>query len=84
MEFVNVRELKLHTSQVLKRIGKRGWAIILSRGKPKAALIPLSEDEIEDVVLQSPTFLKGLREADADYRRKGGVTLSEARKQLGL
>ena len=84
MEFVNVRELKLHTARVLERVGKRGWAIILKRGKPKAAIIPLDEDDIEDVVLRSPEFLKELRAAHAEHRRKGGVTLQEARKQLGL
>ena len=84
MEFVNVRELKLHTSQVLGRVTNGGWAIILSRGKPKAAIVGLTEDEIEDVVLKHPAFLKELRAAHAEYRRKGGITLQEARKQLGL
>ena len=84
MTFVNVRELKLRTGDVLNRVAKGGWAIILRRGKPKAALIGLTEDDIEDVVLKSPGFLKTLRAAHAEYRRKGGVTLSEARKRLGL
>ena len=84
MDFVNVRELKLHTSKVLTRVGKKGWVIVLSRGKPKAALLPLSEDDIEDVVLRTPRFIKELRAAHTEYRRKGGVTLDEARKQLGL
>ena len=84
MDFVNVRDLKLHTRQVLNRVAKGGWAIILRRGKPKAALIGLSEDDIEDVVFRSPGFVKELRKAHGEYRRKGGVTLQEARKQLGL
>jgi antitoxin (DNA-binding transcriptional repressor) of toxin-antitoxin stability system len=84
MQFVNVRELKLHTGQVLDRLPRRGLAIVLSHGKPKAALMPLSEDDIEDVVLRSPKFLKELRAAHAEYRRKGGISLEEARKQLGL
>lgn len=84
MTFVNVRELKLRTGDVLDRVAKGGWAIILKRGKPKAALIGLTEDDIEDIVLKSPGFLKTLRAAHAEYRRKGGVTLNEARKRLGL
>ena len=84
MDFVNVRELKLHTSKVLSRVGKKGWAIVLSRGKPTAALIALSEDDIEDLVLKSPAFLKELRAAQIEHRKKGGITLEEARKQLGL
>jgi prevent-host-death family protein len=84
MTFVNVRELKVRTGDVLNRVAKGGWAIILRRGRPKAALIGLTEDDIEDIVLKSPGFLKTLRGAHAEYRRKGGVTLSEARKRLGL
>ena len=84
MEFVNVRELKLHTGQVLNRLTKRGWAIVLSHGKPRAALMPLTEDDIEDMILRSPAFLKSLRAAHTEYRRKGGVTIEQARKQLGL
>ena len=84
MTFVNVRELKLHTGQVLNRLHKGGWAIVLSRGKPKAALMRLSEDDIEDIVLKSPALLKQLETAHAEYRRKGGVTLKEARQRLGL
>ena len=84
MDFVNVRELKLHTSRVLKRAGKHGWAIVLNRGKPTAALIPLTEDDIEDVVFRSPKFLRELKASYAEYRRKGGITLEEARKRLGL
>ena len=85
MDFVNVRELKLHTGRVLSRVAKKGgWAIILRRGKPKAAIIGLSEDDIEDVVLKSPQFLKAFRSSLAEYRRKGGITLEAARRQLGL
>lgn len=84
MQFVNVRELKVHTSRVLKRVGRRGWAIVLSRGKPKAAIFPLSEDDIEDLVLRSPKFLRELKAAHAEHRRKGGMTLEAARKKLGL
>ena len=84
MDFVNVRELKLHTAQVLKRVGKHGWAIVLKHGKPAAALIPLTEDDIEDLVFRSPKFLKSLKASYAEYRRKGGIPLEEARKKLGL
>ena len=84
MDFVNVRELKLHTGQVLNRVSKGGWAIILRHGKPRAAIVGLSEDDIEDLVLKQPAFLKGLRAAHREYRHKGGTTLENARQQLGL
>ena len=84
MDFVNVRELKIHTGRVLNRLKKGGWVIILRRGKPKAAIVGLSEDDIEDVILKSPAFMRELRAAHAEYRRKGGITLHEARRQLSL
>ncbi len=85
MDFVNVRELKLHTGRVLNRVAKKGgWAIILRRGKPKAAIIGLSEDDVEDIVLKSPRFLKEFHLSLTEYRRKGGITLQTARQQLGL
>ena len=84
MHFVNVRALKLHPSKVLRRVSRHGWAIVLSHGKPTAAIMSLSEDEIEDLMLQSPAFLKSVRQSMAAYRRKGGLPLSEARKVLGL
>ena len=85
MEFVNVRELKLHTSSVLSRMAKKGgWAIILRHGKPQAALMSLNEEDIENVVLKAPAFLKEVQASHAEYRRKGGVTLDKARQQLGL
>ena len=84
MQFVNVRELKLRTGRVLNGLPKHGFAIVLSHGKPKAALMSLSEDDIEDLVLRSPKFLKELRAAHAEHRRKGGISLEQARKQLGL
>ena len=83
MQFVNVRELKLHTGQVLERLPKKGWAIVLSHGKPKAALMPLTEDDIEDVVLRSSAFVKTLRDSYAEYKRNGGISLEEARRRLG-
>lgn len=82
MQFVNVRELKLHTARVLKRLPKKGWVIVLSHGKPKAAMMPLTEDDIEDLVLRSPAFLKTLRESYAEYKRNGGISLEEARRRL--
>lgn len=68
MDFVNVRELKLHTSQILKRVSKRGSAIVLSRGKPTAVILSLHEEDIEDVVLRSPAFLKEFQASLSEYR----------------
>ena len=84
MDFVNVRDLKLHTGRVLNRLSRGGWAIVLRHGKPQAAIIRLTEDDIEDLVFKEPKFLRTLRAARAEYRRKGGMSLAEARRQLGV
>ncbi|MBI4597838.1 MAG: type II toxin-antitoxin system Phd/YefM family antitoxin [Candidatus Omnitrophica bacterium] len=70
MEFLTIQDLKLNTAKVVNRLTKRGWVIILNHGKPKAALMPLTEADIEDMILKSPSFLKSLRAAQLKYRKK--------------
>jgi len=84
MQFLNVRELRLETPKVLRKVRNGGRVVITNRGKPQALLIGLSEDEVEDLVFRKPEFLRELDEARAEHRKKGGITLKEARKRLGL
>ena len=37
--------------------------IITNRGKPRAALVRLTEDDIDDVVLTRPSFLREIEAA---------------------
>lgn len=88
MKFVNVRELKNKTSAVLNYTKNGEDVIITSRGKPRAVIHHLSEDEIEDyILLNHPEFKKKLREAYREYRAGKTVDIDnlirKAEKDLG-
>lgn len=75
MKFANVRELKNKTSEILRNSEKEA-VIITSKGKPRAIITAISEEDFEDYLLdQSPKLLDILEEARMEYNRKGGVTL---------
>lgn len=75
MKFASVQELHSKTADVLAQAEKED-IIITVRGKPKAVIRRLQEDELEDYVLaHHPKFQQVLKEAWEDYRRHGGVDL---------
>ncbi|MBI4588587.1 MAG: type II toxin-antitoxin system prevent-host-death family antitoxin [Candidatus Rokubacteria bacterium] len=84
MKFVTVRELRLQTPRVLKKVSKGGKVIITNRGKPRAALVRLTEEDIEDLVLTHPSILLEVDAARREYEAKGGVSLEEARRKLKI
>ena len=84
LRFLNIRELHAETPKAIEWVSRGGKCIVLKRGKPKALLLPLSEDEIEDLVLGHETTLKELKSAEKEADRRGWKTLKEVRKELGL
>ena len=77
MKFANVRELKNKTSAILSKAEKEP-VVITSRGKPRAIITGISEDDFEDYLLeQSPALQDALQEAAREYARKGGITLED-------
>lgn len=68
MKFVNVRELKNKTSEVL-RIAQEQDIIVLSRSKPIAIIRHFEEDELEDYVLMNhPDFLAQMEKSYQDIK----------------
>ena len=81
MKFANVRELKNKTSEIL-RSAEKEEIIVTSKGKPKAIIIGISEEDFEDYLLEnSPKFLAALHEAREEYRKHGGVGIDEYLKK---
>ena len=77
VHFVNIRELKNHTSKVVRRC-RKGDVVVTSRGKPKVILHAVSEDDIEDYLLaHSPKFRRSLEVSYREYQRKGGMPLEK-------
>ncbi|MBI4279010.1 MAG: type II toxin-antitoxin system prevent-host-death family antitoxin [Armatimonadetes bacterium] len=69
MKVTNTVELKNRTNRLL-RYAMAGEAIIITnRGRPAAALIPLSEDDLEDFILEhSPRIRRRISQAERDIR----------------
>ncbi len=77
VQFVNVRELKNHTSQVIRR-ARKGDVVVTSHGRPTAVLHLITADDLEDYLLaHSPKFLKSLESSYVGYSRKGGTSLEK-------
>lgn len=77
MKFANVRELKNKTSEILRKAEKEA-VIITSKGKPRAIVTAISEEDFEDYLLETSAELQDtLAEALAEYHSKGGVPLED-------
>ncbi len=88
MKFVNVRELKNKTSAVLNYTESGEDVIVTSRGKPRAVIRHLSQDDIEDyILLNHPEFRKKLKKAYQEYVAGKTVDIDKliekAEKDLG-
>ena len=71
MKVANTVDLKNRTNELLRQVMKGEPVIITFRGKPAASIIPLTEDDLDDFILEySPKIRKMIAEAEAD--RKAG------------
>ncbi len=69
MKFTNVKELQKNASGIISLVEKGEDVIITKRGKPAAVIYPLSEDEIEDYMIQhSPNIRKKIKEGLQDSK----------------
>lgn len=78
MKVANTVALKNKTNELLRYVMKGEPVIITFRGKPAASIIPLTEEDLEDFILEhSPKIRKMIAEAEAD-RTAGRVIPLEA------
>ena len=78
MRFANTVELKNKTNKILKEVMKGSPVIITYRGKPAASITALTEDDLEDFVLEnSPMVQKMIMEAQKDIQAGKVVSLKE-------
>jgi prevent-host-death family protein len=78
MRVTNTVELKNKTNQILKEVMKGNPVIITYRGKPAASLTPLTQDELEDFILEnSPKVRKMIAEAERDIQNGKVVSLQK-------
>lgn len=78
MRVANTVELKNKTNEILKEVMKGSPVIITYRGKPAASLIHLTEDDLEDFILEhSPRIKKMIAEAERDIKKGKVVSLEK-------
>lgn len=88
MIIANVRELKARASEYIREARKSGGVVVVSHGRPTAALIPLDADGLEDYVLEHhPAFRRAIERAFAEAGRKKGVSIErlieETKREMG-
>jgi len=84
MRVANTIELKNKANKILKEVMKGCPVIITYRGKPAASLTPLTEDDLEDFVLEnSPMVQKMIAKAEKDIQSGKVVSLKEYLAKIG-
>jgi len=78
MRVANTVELKNKTNELLREVMKGNPLIITFRGKPAASILPLSEDDLEDFIIEhSPSIRKKISQAEKDLREGRVISLDE-------
>jgi len=78
MQVANTVELKNKTNKILREVMKGNPVIITYRGKPAASLTPLTEDDLEDFILQnSPKVRRMISQAEKDIQAGKVIPLEE-------
>lgn len=68
VQFVNMRELKIHASKVIRR-SRRGDVVVTVRGKPQAVIHAVGEADLEEYLIEhSPAFQRKLTQAMEEAR----------------
>jgi prevent-host-death family protein len=71
-------DLKNRTNQLLREVMQGQPLIITYRGKPAASLLPLSEDDLEDFIIEhSPSVRRKIARAEEDQKTGKVISLDE-------
>ena len=78
MKVANTVELKNKTNELLREVVKGKPVIITYRGKPAASLTPLTEDDLEDFIIEnSPSIRKKIARAEKDIKAGRVISLDD-------
>ena len=86
MTTVNTIELKTHANRLLDTVsGKHQMVLITRRGRPCAALVPVTEENLADLLWEfSPDVRKRLQTSVDELRAGKGESLKAFAKRHGL
>lgn len=78
MKFVSISELKNETAAIVRQAENGRSIVVVRHGKPCAAVIRLSADDIDQLLFEeSPLVKQALTEALEDIRHQRYVTLKD-------
>ena len=78
MKMANTVELKNKTNELLRRVVSGEPVIITLKGKPAAAITPLTEDGLEDFIIEnSSTIRKKIAKAEEDLKKGRVLSLDD-------
>lgn len=85
MGTVSIRELSRNASGVVDEVAKSGRpAIVTKHGAPVAAVVPIDEGELEDMVLaRAPEYLADMGAAEADLTAGHTRSAADVFDELG-
>lgn len=82
MKFANIRELQKDASGIVSLVESGEDVIITKRGKPAAVIYPLTEDMIEDYMIQhSPSIKRKIKEGLKDAREGRVISIEDLLKE---
>ncbi len=82
MRFAGVKELKQKTMDLLKE-SEKGDVVITAYGKPAAVLHHVTDEDLEDYLMENdPAFQARIEEAYAEYLKLGGVGAGELLRRI--
>ena len=85
MTTVNTVELKTQANRLLRRVAKHEVVLIVRRGHPCAALVPVSDETLVDLLWEySPQTQRRLRVAMKELRAGKAESLKTFAKRHGL
>jgi prevent-host-death family protein len=78
MRVANTVDLKNKTNKLLAEVMKGNPVIITYRGKPAASILPLTEDDLEDFIIEhSPAIREKIKKADEDIQKGRVISLDD-------
>jgi len=82
MRFAGVKELKQKTMDLLKE-SEKGDIVITAYGKPAAVLHYVTQEDVEDYLIENdPGFRSKIEEAYAEYLKLGGLAADDLLRNL--
>lgn len=84
MKTVEIGKATGSLAQYAKSV-RKGPVIVMRRGRPLAALMPMENTDVETATLSThPQFLALIERARVRHHKQGGVSSRDLRRHLGL